>query len=451
MSETTSSTSRNVPWWMVALGAFVAIVIGVGVAVVVTGSNDDDTASGDTKELVLEPLGTAGTDPFTESVATEEVAVLTSVSAPAGDEGEDLTVAGSQPGLYGGTQDDTACDAAALVEFLGANPDKASAWAGVLGITADGIKDYVAGLTPVLLRTDTRVTNHGFADGVATPRQAVLQAGTAVLVDDFGVPRVRCSCGNPLTEPASLPTQLPAATDSGQVTLVGQPWSAWNPSTVVVVNATVVVNEFVVFDIETETEFTQPVGSDVEPSTDGTIVVTVKGLEVHDTDGTVVDTIPFGTPMDDVRARLEPMLGDPTEELPIPAGSDDYCAANAVRWGELHLYWYGSPIFAAWQVTAGRIDDRDGSVTPYELHGKVQDEVGVKLGMTEDELRNLRPRATTATYPARQGGGGAMPAMTVVSDWREHDVNGEYVPASTYIFLPNDHDGVWSMSLEDQC
>ena len=54
MSET---SPRNVPWWMVAVGAFVAIVIGVGVALVVTRDDDSGTASGETTELVLEPLG----------------------------------------------------------------------------------------------------------------------------------------------------------------------------------------------------------------------------------------------------------------------------------------------------------------------------------------------------------------------------------------------------------
>ncbi|MGH3907098.1 MAG: DUF6777 domain-containing protein, partial [Pseudonocardiaceae bacterium] len=42
---------------------------------------------------------------------------------------------------------------------------------------------------------DTRVTNHGYRDGKATDRQAVLQAGTAVLVDEKGRPRVKCGCG----------------------------------------------------------------------------------------------------------------------------------------------------------------------------------------------------------------------------------------------------------------
>ena len=54
------------------------------------------------------------------------------------------------------------------------------------------------------LRFDTRVTNHGFNDGEATPFQSLLEAGTAVLVDNTGVPRVKCNCGNPLAEPKGL-------------------------------------------------------------------------------------------------------------------------------------------------------------------------------------------------------------------------------------------------------
>ena len=55
------------------------------------------------------------------------------------------------------------------------------------------------------LRADTRVTNHGFVDGHATALQSVLQAGTAVLVDDHGRPRVKCGCGNPLLDPVATP------------------------------------------------------------------------------------------------------------------------------------------------------------------------------------------------------------------------------------------------------
>ncbi|GAP52775.1 serine/threonine protein kinase [Streptomyces azureus] len=55
-----------------------------------------------------------------------------------------------------------------------------------------------------MLRADTGVTNHGFRAGRAAVLQAVLQAGTAVLVDDRGVPRVRCACGNPLRPPVAM-------------------------------------------------------------------------------------------------------------------------------------------------------------------------------------------------------------------------------------------------------
>lgn len=111
------------------------------------------------------------------------------------------TYQGSLPGLYGGTLNYATCDAAKLVSFLQANPGKVAAWAGVLGIPTTQIGAYVSHLTPVLLRTDTRVTNHGYANGHATTLQSVLQAGTAVFVDRYGQPVVKCYCGNPLTPP----------------------------------------------------------------------------------------------------------------------------------------------------------------------------------------------------------------------------------------------------------
>ena len=98
-----------------------------------------------------------------------------------------------------------------MVAFLQANPEKAAAWAGVLGISAASIPGYVAELTPVILRSDTYVTNHGFAGGRATTLTSVLQAGTAVMVDKFGTPRVKCYCGNPLT-PAIVPAS-PASSE----------------------------------------------------------------------------------------------------------------------------------------------------------------------------------------------------------------------------------------------
>ena len=65
------------------------------------------------------------------------------------------------------------------------------------------VKKYIAKLHPVTLTRDTQVTNHAYTNGQAVPFQAILQAGTAVLVDEYGVPVVRCYCGNPLG-PADL-------------------------------------------------------------------------------------------------------------------------------------------------------------------------------------------------------------------------------------------------------
>ena len=50
------------------------------------------------------------------------------------------------------------------------------------------------------------MTNHSFVGGRAVGYQAILQAGTAVLVDSSGRPVVRCRCGNPLLEPIFIPT-----------------------------------------------------------------------------------------------------------------------------------------------------------------------------------------------------------------------------------------------------
>ena len=77
--------------------------------------------------------------------------------------------------------------------------------------TPAGIGAYVDSLTPVVLTDDTLVTNHGYRDGHATTLPAVLQAGTAVMVDTLGVPRVKCNCGNPLTPPELVEATLHGA------------------------------------------------------------------------------------------------------------------------------------------------------------------------------------------------------------------------------------------------
>ena len=192
-----------------------------------------------------EPVQTIGENPFMPSVGTGQP----NVTAPPKTGG---TFAGNTPGLYGGSGDNAFCDPGAMVAFLRQHPDKANAWAGVLDIAPADIPNYVAGLTPVILRSDTAVTNHGFVDGHATTVNSVLQAGTAVLVDSHGVPRVRCYCGNPLTPAVAI----------AAATYVGPTWPAFSPSSVTIIQpASVMIDQFVVVEVLTNRVLSQPRGS----------------------------------------------------------------------------------------------------------------------------------------------------------------------------------------------
>jgi hypothetical protein len=161
-------------------------------------------------------------------------------------------VHGDAPGLYGGTRNVASCDVEKQITVLKAAPSKNAAFASVLGIQPSAVPGYLRTLTPVQLRADTRVTNHGYRNGSATSYQAVLQAGTAVLVDDRGVPRVRCACGNPMTPPAAQQTDPKP---------VGESWSGYRPSHVVVVApAPRPVKKFVVAGPEKGDWFTRDQG-----------------------------------------------------------------------------------------------------------------------------------------------------------------------------------------------
>ncbi|MFI8228277.1 DUF6777 domain-containing protein [Streptomyces sp. NPDC085900] len=139
---------------------------------------------------------------------------------------------GDTPGLYGGTRETSVCDVAKLKAFLTdpANHRKARAWAAALDITTDRIPGYLDGLTPVLLRHDTLVRNHDYKKGKATPFDSLLQAGIAVLVDEQGLPAVKCSCGNPLR---------PFAGDTNRVSVKfgngSRKWEGYERSSVVAV------------------------------------------------------------------------------------------------------------------------------------------------------------------------------------------------------------------------
>ncbi|MFF5499342.1 DUF6777 domain-containing protein [Streptomyces aquilus] len=242
----TPSPEPHRPWWRsVPRVAVLATAVVAAVVLALVFSRSDGGGNGGTAkggEVFLQAASKTGPEPFTESTANDSSAPPVSASPASESAGTNAVrgVDGGAPGLYGGTRNVSSCDVEAQIKALQAAPAKNDAFASVAGVQPSGVPAYLRALTPVQLRMDTRVTNHGYRDGAATSYQAVLQAGTAVLVDSHGVPRVRCACGNPLTPPVAQQT-TPRQT--------GDRWASYRPSNVVVVAPSVtVINIFVIYD-----------------------------------------------------------------------------------------------------------------------------------------------------------------------------------------------------------
>ncbi|MBW8709606.1 MAG: serine/threonine protein kinase, partial [Mycobacterium sp.] len=213
------------------LGARVVLVglLALAIGAVAVGVNL--LSSVEAMQIKTEPSTSDGDDPFTPSpkspppASPPPTAGGTSQPAPANtsvgtstggsDTGSPATIApapavpvsGDTTGLYGGTGAEV-CEPDRMATFLETHPSQGRAWAAAQGIRPGQIRAYLGTLTPVVLRVDTAVTNHGFRNGRAYALQSVQQAGTAVLVDQRGVPRVRCSCGNPLSPPTPRPARV---------------------------------------------------------------------------------------------------------------------------------------------------------------------------------------------------------------------------------------------------
>ncbi len=283
--------------------ALILATVSIAAIVVLTGGEEEGP---DLSEVFAEPVTFPGVDAFSGTM------VPTSVDVPAGDDGTIAriisllnppigslseidfpefelpsggtppttgpgetpttaapivtTLAGSSPGLYGGTNIIDACSKDQLIDFLATNPDKAQAWADVQGISLEALPSYIASLTDAVLQVDTRVVNHGFRNGVANPINSVLQAGTAVLLDAFGVPRTRCMCGNPL---------LPAVELVAGATVSGTTWPGFDLAQAVAVSAVGQVTDFDLTDIVTGRRFIKPIGSGPTPPPPTTTTTTV--------------------------------------------------------------------------------------------------------------------------------------------------------------------------------
>jgi len=220
------------------------------------GSDAGDPSRPETGEVFLVPLDAVGPNPFTKSVALAPIPnVETTKAASQGGNDGIRSVRGSAAGLFGGSATQQVCDATALVTFLGDDSDKAQAWVDALNddatlqwsggakLSVDDITTYVGELTSVFVQADTRVTNHGLKSDEAIPHQAVLQRGTAVLVDKQGVPRVRCASGSPLIAPT------PAAEPKYR----GEPWPGFTQTRLlIVVAASETLDTIRIIDIHTQ-------------------------------------------------------------------------------------------------------------------------------------------------------------------------------------------------------
>jgi hypothetical protein len=220
-------------------------------------------------------------------------------------------VSGDTVGLYGGTGAEV-CDSDDMATYLEAHPARAMTWAGAQGIQREDIRSFLMSLTPVVLRADTAVTNHGHRDGGASAYQSVLQAGTAVLVDDRGVPRVRCSCGNPLDDPAPR----------NQARYEGQTWPELESRPVTVVRpAPTVMEDFVIVQrtqgVTVAVQRPQGSRGDEDAPTDPETVRVALDFS-PEAAAEQADQDPRGS-----TSGSETGTGSPPSATPTPTGSDD--------------------------------------------------------------------------------------------------------------------------------
>lgn len=266
-------------------GLWLVAAVSVLVAVVVIRTGEDEPAAPlPTPDAVrLEPVTYRNPAPFTPSLVTTDVrrlpgrvagSVTVELPAPTG------TVTGDTAHLYASTSAQPVCDKAVLAERLRRDGSLAAAWARGSGIDEAGIDGLLASLTPVVLRADTAVTNHIYSSGESSAYQSVLEAGTPVMVDPTGLPRVQCSCGNPLAAPAA---ERPSRTD-------GRAWKTYEPARVVsVAPAAAPLPAITTVDLDTSKPATTATGSNV--ALDGTLVAATNGLHVATPDGQMVKVL----------------------------------------------------------------------------------------------------------------------------------------------------------------
>lgn len=249
--------------------ALTAVVIATLIAVVRSRGHSSDSGYA-SNTVVLLGVDAAYPDAFTPSAvidpvtasehAASEIATMTQELPTSTGRGVHV-VAGTRPGLYGGTDRTSACNAAAVANYLDTHLDEGRVWSQTIGIEPQQIPTYLNTLTPVILNVDTWVTSHRFSTGGGLPFQAVLQAGTPVMIDPVGVPRLHCKSGSPLIPPAN--TNLVKLDD-----VRGAPWQGYAPQKVVAIayassGAESAVSEFSILNLGSAEQIMRKVGGTI--------------------------------------------------------------------------------------------------------------------------------------------------------------------------------------------
>jgi hypothetical protein len=274
------------PWWQSrTLRYIISGTLIVAAIVVFFVGRSSNKASAD---VALVGKDTPGNETFTPPVAAPSPPqAANTATAPAPSSGGLITANGDAAGLYAGQRDVPSCNATQLTSYLEANPAKQKAWAQAINLQPTDVKQFIATLTSVNLRVDTRVTEYKFADNKPQPHQSVLQSGTAVMLDRTGFPRVRCQSGNPLGEPRAV---------SSSPSYTGAAWPGFSPRQVVIVKPAQNTGPFILIDSPTGSIFLRIPGgiADINRPPTG---VTIQLCEPGGPFGVTGSRFPPGTPI----------------------------------------------------------------------------------------------------------------------------------------------------------
>lgn len=266
-----------------------------------------DDESEDPPSAMLEGVGVTGRKPFMKAPRADLHGVRSTVKGTS-------EVAGGAPGAFGGTHRTAHCDKRMLVQQLTRDRVRAEAWSGVRGIDHRRIGPYIDGLTSAILLNDTLVVNHNYQGGGRTyAYRAVLQAGVAVLIDEYGSPVVKCNCGNPLLRP-------PVALDTAAFVYQGESWAEFRSGRIVYVRPRT-AEEGPMERVVLVDPFKRDLAFSREVGTDGAADGPMEPFEPTQSPGPTTDepTQPTGEPTAPTDGPTIP-TGEPTAPTEAPTG-----------------------------------------------------------------------------------------------------------------------------------